>query len=147
MWGTQHAAAGSCNSIHADCSAQWCSPTCTLLLCKIRQPHTSHTYLQPAHKHVLCPAAPCPPRHQQTAHGAIQFAAYEELKHLAGRAGSGGAGQPDRTLSSAEVSAYGAASKFLAAVSTYPTQVCSCSMCSTSEGSITLDCLCTRPLS
>ncbi|KAF6251347.1 mitochondrial carrier domain-containing protein [Scenedesmus sp. NREL 46B-D3] len=59
----------------------------------------------------------------QTAHGAIQFAAYEELKHLAARAGSGGAVAPDRQLTSAEVSAYGAASKFLAAVSTYPTQV------------------------
>jgi hypothetical protein len=60
---------------------------------------------------------------QQTTHGAIQFAAYEELKHLAARAGSGGAAGPDRQLTSAEVSAYGAASKFLAAVSTYPTQV------------------------
>ncbi|WIA17660.1 hypothetical protein OEZ85_014463 [Tetradesmus obliquus] len=59
----------------------------------------------------------------QTAHGAIQFAAYEELKHLAARSGSGSGGGPERQLSSAEVSAYGAASKFLAAVSTYPTQV------------------------
>jgi hypothetical protein len=33
------------------------------------------------------------------------------------------AGDPDRPLASAEISAYGAASKFLAAVSTYPTQV------------------------
>ncbi|WIA37881.1 hypothetical protein OEZ86_014728 [Tetradesmus obliquus] len=59
----------------------------------------------------------------QTSHGAIQFAAYEELKHLAARSGSGSGGGPERQLSSAEVSAYGAASKFLAAVSTYPTQV------------------------
>jgi len=58
----------------------------------------------------------------QTAHGAIQFAAYEELKHLASRTGQP-AGSPDRSLTSAEVSVYGAASKFLAAVSTYPTQV------------------------
>eukprot|EP00878_Enallax_costatus_P022450 GHUV01023816.1.p1 GENE.GHUV01023816.1~~GHUV01023816.1.p1 ORF type:complete len:259 (+),score=76.07 GHUV01023816.1:458-1234(+) len=58
----------------------------------------------------------------QTAHGAIQFAAYEELKHLAARAGRK-PGSPDRSLSSAEVSAYGAASKFLAAITTYPTQV------------------------
>jgi hypothetical protein len=70
----------------------------------------------------MCCLPPCP-HLQQTAHGAIQFAAYEELKHLAGRAGAGGPSSPDRTLSSAEVSAYGAASKFLAAVSTYPTQV------------------------
>lgn len=59
---------------------------------------------------------------QQTAHGAIQFTAYEELKHLAARAGRR-PGSADRSLSSAEVSAYGAASKFLAAITTYPTQV------------------------
>lgn len=59
---------------------------------------------------------------QQTAHGTIQFAAYEEFKHLAARAGKR-PGSLDRDLSSAEVSAYGAASKFLAAITTYPTQV------------------------
>jgi solute carrier family 25 folate transporter 32 len=50
----------------------------------------------------------------QTTHGAIQFAAYEELKHQAARAGRV-EGAPDRQLTSAEVSLYGAASKFLAA--------------------------------
>lgn len=65
---------------------------------------------------------PLVPVLQQTAHGAIQFAAYEELKHLAVRAGRT-PGSPDRQLSAAEVSAYGAGSKFLAAISTYPTQV------------------------
>jgi solute carrier family 25 folate transporter 32 len=69
----------------------------------------------------------------QTAHGAIQFAAYEELKHLASRAGQP-AGSPDRSLTSAEVSVYGAASKFLAAVSTYPTQVVRSRLQQRSEG-------------
>jgi solute carrier family 25 folate transporter 32 len=69
----------------------------------------------------------------QTAHGAIQFAAYEELKHLAARAGQA-PGSPDRSLTSAEVSLYGAASKFLAAVSTYPTQVVRSRLQQRSEG-------------
>lgn len=69
----------------------------------------------------------------QTAHGAIQFAAYEELKHLASRAGQQ-PGSPDRSLTSAEVSVYGAASKFLAAVSTYSTQVVRSRLQQRSEG-------------
>lgn len=69
----------------------------------------------------------------QTAHGAIQFAAYEELKHLASRAGQPPE-SPDRSLTSAEVSVYGAASKFLAAVSTYPTQVVRSRLQQRSEG-------------
>jgi solute carrier family 25 folate transporter 32 len=69
----------------------------------------------------------------QTAHGAIQFAAYEELKHLASRAGQP-QGSADRSLTSAEVSVYGAASKFLAAVSTYPTQVVRSRLQQRSEG-------------
>jgi solute carrier family 25 folate transporter 32 len=69
----------------------------------------------------------------QTAHGAIQFAAYEELKHLASRTGQQ-PGSPDRSLTSAEVSVYGAASKFLAAVSTYPTQVVRSRLQQRSEG-------------
>eukprot|EP00775_Hariotina_reticulata_P003272 gene3272-3549_t len=69
----------------------------------------------------------------QTAHGAIQFAAYEELKHQAARAGQA-PGTPDRTLASAEISAYGAVSKFLAAISTYPTQVIRSRLQQRSEG-------------
>jgi hypothetical protein len=61
----------------------------------------------------------------QTTHGAIQFAAYEECKHLAARAGRP-AGAPDRQLTSAEVSVYGAASKFLAAGAQLRVCVCVC---------------------
>lgn len=58
---------------------------------------------------------------QQTAHGAIQFAVYEEFKHVAARFAQTDS-QSDRQLTSLEVSAYGALSKLVAAVSTYPTQ-------------------------
>lgn len=104
---------------------------------------------------------PCPahvvPGLQQSTHGAVQFAVYEELKYFASRinrlptllpgaetpagkdasgsssSGSSGSsgGQPGsgdgkaqaRTLSSAELSLFAAASKLSASVFTYPTQV------------------------
>jgi hypothetical protein len=62
----------------------------------------------------------------QVSHGAIQFMVYEELKKLAsgpvwqGAAGSGSGQQP---LSSLEISAIGAASKLVASIATYPSQV------------------------
>jgi hypothetical protein len=59
---------------------------------------------------------------QQTLHGAIQFAAYEELKHFAASTAVP-EGASARDLNSLEVSAYGATSKMVAAISTYPTQV------------------------
>ena len=53
-------------------------------------------------------------------HGAIQFAAYEELKRIARVAT---ATPPDAPLPSPAVALAGAASKFVAATATYPTQV------------------------
>ena len=60
--------------------------------------------------------------HLQVSHGAIQFMVYEELKKAArGSFGTrrGGTGQ----LSSAEISFMGAASKLVASIATYPSQV------------------------
>lgn len=63
----------------------------------------------------------------QTAHGAIQFAVYEELKHQVAAAGgtssSDQPGPPDRQLTPAEVSVCGAGSKLVASIATYPVQV------------------------
>ncbi len=62
-------------------------------------------------------------------HGAIQFAVYEELKSLAQsfskQQQSGGPQQrhKGRTLSPAEVTAFGALSKLAASLATYPSQV------------------------
>lgn len=70
---------------------------------------------------------------QQTTHGALQFAAYEELKALASGRGGGPGGEP-RALGSGEVSVYGAASKLLAAVATYPAQVVRSRLQQRSEG-------------
>lgn len=73
---------------------------------------------------------------QQSTHGAVQFAVYEELKYFASRisrspaaAGSSGKGPAEkstdkgRTLGSAELSLFAAASKLSASIFTYPTQV------------------------
>jgi solute carrier family 25 folate transporter 32 len=59
---------------------------------------------------------------QQTTHGAVQFAVYEEFKHTAARWGQS-AQEQDRQLGSLELSLYGGLSKFVAAVSSYPAQV------------------------
>ena len=61
----------------------------------------------------------------QVSHGAIQFMVYEELKKLASGPhwqGSGN-GQQRQPLTSLEISAIGAASKLVASVATYPSQV------------------------
>jgi hypothetical protein len=63
----------------------------------------------------------------QVSHGAIQFMVYEELKKLA--AGPLWQGPPalgaqqQQPLSSLEISTIGAASKLVASVATYPSQV------------------------
>ena len=63
----------------------------------------------------------------QVSHGAIQFMVYEELKAAAMRAGRGhlvsGQGDKMHALSSIDISLIGAASKLVASVATYPTQV------------------------
>lgn len=77
---------------------------------------------------IFCTATPCPVYvinvylHLQVSHGAIQFMVYEELKKAArGSFGTrlGGTGE----LSSAEISFMGAASKLVASIATYPSQV------------------------
>ena len=58
----------------------------------------------------------------QVSHGAIQFMVYEELKKAARSplgAKAGGSGE----LSSAQISVMGAASKLVASIATYPSQV------------------------
>ncbi len=63
----------------------------------------------------------------QVSHGAIQFMVYEELKKAARSpfgTKAGGSGE----LSSAEISVMGAASKLVASIATYPSQVCPCSL-------------------
>ena len=67
----------------------------------------------------------------QVSHGAIQFMVYEELKKLAAgplRQGPPvpGAQQQQQPLSSLEISTIGAASKLVASIATYPSQVSEC---------------------
>ena len=61
----------------------------------------------------------------QVSHGAIQFMVYEELKKLAsGPLWQGqGNGQQRQPLTSLEISVIGAASKLVASIATYPSQV------------------------
>ncbi|KAF5843664.1 mitochondrial carrier domain-containing protein [Dunaliella salina] len=58
----------------------------------------------------------------QTTHGAAQFTVYEELKHMAARAGQSPT-DPDRAISSFQTTVFAATSKFAASVLTYPSQV------------------------
>eukprot|EP00983_Pelagomonas_calceolata_P083217 1156115-Pelagomonas_calceolata.AAC.3 len=58
---------------------------------------------------------------QQTTHGAAQFTVYEELKHMAARAGQAPT-DPDRPISSFQTTVYAATSKLAASVLTYPSQ-------------------------
>ena len=60
--------------------------------------------------------------HLQVSHGAIQFMVYEELKRAAhGPLGARVGAKPE--LSSAQISVMGAASKLVASIATYPSQV------------------------
>lgn len=58
----------------------------------------------------------------QTTHGALQFAVYEELKHFGARLNME-PDEPDRQVTTAELSLFAASSKLTASVSTYPSQV------------------------
>lgn len=59
----------------------------------------------------------------QVSHGAIQFMVYEELKALTAGAGAYAHDTGRSSLSSVQISLMGAASKLVASLATYPSQV------------------------